>query len=178
MKKNILIFGFILGAILVGHMFYMVNLLYTKPDLQTNDIVGYAAMIVVFSLTFFGIRNYRNKELNGIISLGKAFKTGALIAILGSTMYVGVWLVYYYLVVPDFIDVYSAHVINVCTKNGDPAATIAEKTEEMKQFKEMYKSPFFVVLITYAEVLPIGLVVAFISSLLLKRKVKTSNPQL
>lgn len=52
MKKNILIFGLILGTILVGHMIYMVNLLYTKPDLQTNDIVGYAAMIVVFSLTF------------------------------------------------------------------------------------------------------------------------------
>ena len=177
MKKNILIFGLILGAILVGHMFYMVNLLYTQPDLETNDIVGYAAMIVVFSLTFFGIRNYRNKELDGVISLGKAFKTGALIALLGSTMYVGVWLFYYYLFVPDFIDVYASHVINTCTRNGDTATTIAAKTEEMKQFKEMYKSPFFVVLITYFEVLPVGLAVAFISSLVLKRKAKPGNTQ-
>lgn len=177
MKKNVLIFGLILGTILVGHMIYMVNLLYTKPDLQTNDIVGYAAMIVVFSLTFFGIRNYRNKELGGVISLGKAFKTGALIALLGSTMYVGVWLFYYYLFVPDFIDVYASHVINTCTRNGDSATVVAEKTEQMKQFKEMYKSPFFVVLITYFEVLPIGLAVAFISSLVLKRKAKLNDTQ-
>lgn len=172
MKKNVLIFGLILGAILVGHMLYMVNLLYTQPDLQTNDIIGYAAMIVVFSLTFFGTRNYRNKELSGFISLGKAFKTGALIALLGSTMYVGVWLFYYYLFVPDFVDVYASHVINTCTRNGDTATVVADKTAQMKQLKEMYKSPFFVILITYAEVLPIGLVVAFISSLVLRRKAK------
>lgn len=169
MKKNIFIFGLILGTILVGHMLYMVNLLYTKPDLKTNDVVGYAAMIVVFSLTFFGIRNYRNKELGGVISLGKAFKTGALIALLGSTMYVLVWLGYYYLFVPDFIEVYTAHVLNVCTREG---GDLAAKKAEMEQFKEMYKSPFFVILITYFEVLPIGLVVAFISSLVLKRKAK------
>lgn len=172
MKKNVFIFGLILGTLLLGHMFYMVHLLYTKPDLQTNDIVGYAAMIVVFSLTFFGIRNYRNKELDGIISLGKAFKTGALIALLGSTMYVLVWLFYYYLFVPDFIEVYSAHVINTCTRNGDTATIIADKTAQMKQLKEMYKSPFFIILMTYAEVLPIGLVVAFVSALVLRRKEK------
>lgn len=172
MKKNVLIFGLILGIILVGHMLYMVNLLYTQPDLQTNDIIGYAAMIVVFSLTFFGTRNYRNKELGGFISLGKAFKTGAFIALLGSTMYVGVWLFYYYLFVPDFVDVYASHVINTCTRNGDTATVVADKTAQMKQLKEMYKSPFFVILITYAEVLPIGLVVAFISSLVLRRKTK------
>ena len=32
--------------------------------------------------------------------------------------------------------------------------------------------PVFAVLITYAEVLPVGLVVAFVSSLILKRKPK------
>jgi hypothetical protein len=36
----------------------------------------------------------------------------------------------------------------------------------------MYENPLFVVLITYSEVLPVGLVVAFISSLILKRKPK------
>jgi hypothetical protein len=35
---------------------------------------------------------------------------------------------------------------------------------------EMYKNPLFAVLISYAEVLPIGLVVAFVSALILKRK--------
>ena len=177
MKRNILIFGLILGTILAGNMVYMVTLVCNNPDFETNDVLGYAAMIVVFSLTFFGIRNYRNKQLNGVISLGRAFKTGAWIAFLGSSIYVVVWLFYYYLFVPDFIDKYTLHVLAAATRNGATAAELAAKTQEMEQFKEMYKSPLFVVLISYAEVLPIGLVVAFVSSLILKRKPATTENQ-
>jgi Protein of unknown function (DUF4199) len=170
MKRNVLIFGLILGTILTGHMIYMVNVVCNNPDFASNDVIGYAAMVIVFSLTFFGIRNYRNKQLDGVISLGKAFKTGALIALIGSTMYIVVWLFYYYLFVPDFLDKYSLHVLSMATRNGATAAELTAKTNEMLQFKEMYKSPLFVILISYAEVLPIGLVVAFVSSLILKKK--------
>ncbi|NOT73598.1 MAG: DUF4199 domain-containing protein [Cyclobacteriaceae bacterium] len=170
MKRNVLIFGLILGTIMAVHMVYMIDLVYHNPDFQGNDVVGYAAMVVVFSLTFFGIRNYRNKELNGVISIGQGFKTGALIALVGSTIYVVTWLFYYYLFIPDFIDKYTVHVMSSATRNGADAAKLAEKATEMKEFKEMYKNPLFVVLISYAEVLPIGLVVAFVSSLILKKK--------
>lgn len=167
MKRNVLNFGLVLGTILCVNMIYMVHLCYTNPDLKSNDVVGYAVMVVIFSLIFFGVRNYRNKELNGAISFGKAFKTGALIALAGSTMYVIVWLFYYYLFVPDFLSKYIPHVLKEVAQN-DPSA-LAAKTKEMENFKEMYKNPLFVILITYSEVLPIGLIVALISSLILKK---------
>lgn len=166
MKKNVFLFGIVLGTIMCINMIVMVNMMYNNPEFKSNDILGYAAMVIVFSLIFFGIRNYRNKVLNGFISFGKAFKTGALIALVASTLYVVVWLFYYYLFVPDFIDQYTAHVLHQCTTE----AEVTAKTQEMANFKEMYKSPLFVVLITYSEVLPIGLIVALISSLILKRK--------
>jgi hypothetical protein len=166
MKKNILIFGLVLGIILCVNMVYMVNLCYTNPDFKSNEILGYAAMVVVFSFIFLGVRNYRNKQLGGLISFGKAFKTGLLIVLAGSTMYVVVWLFYYYLFVPDFLDVYIPHVLKET-----PASDLAVKTKEMQSFKEMYKNPLFVILITYSEVLPVGLVIALISALVLKRKV-------
>ena len=146
-------------------MVLMVHVMYTNPGVKGNDIVGYAAMVVMFSLIFFGIRNYRNKHLSGIISFGKAFKTGFLIALVGSTIYVLVWLLYYYLFVPDFIDIYTEHVLKTCS-----TSDLKSKTTEMANIKEMYKNPVFVVLITYSEVLPIGLVVALVSSLILKKK--------
>lgn len=170
MKRNVLIFGLTLGVILAGHATYMMSLVYRNPEFESNDIVGYAAMIVVFSLTFFGTRNYRNNYLDGVISMGKAFKTAALIALVGSTMYVIVGLGYYYLFVPDFLDKYTLHVLHMATKNGATAAELAARTKEMEQFSEMYKNPFFAILISYMEVLPVGLIVAFISSLILKKK--------
>lgn len=171
MKKNVLTFGLILGTILAGHVVYMMNLVHSNPAIESNDVLGYAAMVVVFSLIFFGIRNYRNKELGGMISFGQAFKIGALIALVGSTMYVVVGLSYYYLFIPDFVDKYAEHVMITASRHGATAAELAEKTQEMAQFKEMYKNPVFVVLISYMEVLPVGLVVALISSFILKRKI-------
>jgi hypothetical protein len=175
MQRNVLIFGLVLGAILTTHMLIMVNILCDNPAMDSNDTLGYAAMLVVFSLIFFGIRNYRNKELNGEISIGQGLKAGALMALIGATMYVGVWLFYYYLFVPDYIDTYTAHVIIEATRSGASATELAAKNEEMKQFKEMYRSPFFVILITYAEVLPIGLVVALVSALILRKKNKAGD---
>ena len=172
MKRNVLIFGLVLGTLLSGHALYMVNIVYHNTSFEGNDVVGYAAMVIVFSLTFFGIWSYRNKDLGGVISLGTAFKTGALIALIGSTMYVVSWLFYFYLVVPDFIDKYSEHVILVAEKHGATAAELAAKRQDNEQFAELYKNPIFVVLISYMEVLPIGLIVAFVSSLILKKKVQ------
>lgn len=168
MKKNILIFGGIIGLILSVNMVILVNMMYTDTDFKGNDIVGYASMVVMFSLIFFGIKNYRDKQIERQVSFGKALKMGALIALVGSTMYVIVWLFCYYLFVPDYIDVYTTYVLEECTPSDLPS-----KTAEMANFKEMYKNPFFVILITYSEVLPIGLVIALISALILKRKQST-----
>lgn len=165
MRKNVLLFGLIIGTILCINMVVMVNMMYNNPSFKGNDVLGYAAMIILFSLIFFGVRNYRNKYLEGTISFRKAFSTGLLIALTGSTLYVVAWLFYYYLFVPDFIDIYTAYVLNNCAPADIPA-----KTEEMAGFKEMYKNPLFVILITYFEVLPIGALVALVSAFFLKSK--------
>lgn len=167
MKKFVLVFGIIIGLVFCANIGFMVYWMYHNPDLKGSDIVGYAVMVVVFSLIYIGVRNYRNKELEGYISFGKAFKTGALIALVGSAIYVAAWLFSYYLFVPDFMDVYSEYALKNCTPEELPA-----KTKEMADFKELYKNPLFVVLITFSEVLPIGLVVALVSALILKRKRK------
>ncbi len=170
MQRTVFIFGLVLGAILSVNLIYTVHLCYSNPDLKSNDVIGYAAMVVVFSLTFFGIKNYRDKQLQGVISLSKAFQTGALIALVGSTGYVVFWLCYYYLFVPDFLDQYIPHVLKETARSGASPAELADKTKEMANFRQLYQNPLFVILVTYAEVLPVGLLVAFISSLILKRK--------
>ena len=172
MKKNILIFGLIMGAVLSANMVYTVNLCYHSGDFKGNDILGYAAMIVIFSFIFIAVRNYRNKFNGGLIGFGSAFKMGALIAFIAATCYVLTWLFYYYLFVPDFLDKYIPYVLQNATEKGASPSEVAKQTADMDKFKEMYKNPLFVILVTYAEVLPVGLIVALLSALILKKKTK------
>ncbi len=165
MKKVSLIIGLIIGGILSANMVVMINMMYTDTEFKGNDVVGYAAMVLLFSLVYVGIRNHRNKYLDGKITFLQAFKIGALICLVASTVYVVCWLFYYYLVVPDFMDVYTDYVLKI----SEPELIEAKKVE-MADFKEMYKNPLFVVLMTYFEVLPIGLIVALISAFIAKKK--------
>lgn len=170
MKKTVLIYGLTLGTIFIAGSLYMTHLLfYNNPDIESNDFLGYIVMIIIYSLIFFGIRNYRNKYLNGVISFKEAFKTGTMTTLVASTLYVVIWLFYYYLFLPDFLDKYTEYVLRHAS-----ASELEEKTKMMQDFKTMYKNPLFVILITYAEILPLGLLVSLISSFILKKK-KTIN---
>jgi hypothetical protein len=170
MTKVVIIFSAVLGTILGANAIYMMNLMVNNPNFEGNDVLGYAAMVVVFSLIYVGVRNYRNKYLGGVISFGKAFKTGALIALVASTIYVLIGLSYYYLFVPDFLD----HYINYVLRH-TPEQKLAAKTIEMENYRELYKNPLFVILITYTEVLPVGLVVALVSAVILKKRSKKAG---
>lgn len=169
MKKTVLVFGFILGGIITTMGNYAAHLCCRNPEMKSNDIAGYAAMIVAFSFIFIGVKHFRDKYNGGLIGFGKAFRVGALISVVASTIYVVVWLFDYYLFVPDFIDKYTQHVLYEARTDGATQLQLDKKAAEMADFKELYKNPLFVILITLAEVLPIGLVVSLISSLILKR---------
>lgn len=166
MKKIVLTYGLIMGAIFTAGTIYMSELLFYKnPEIQSNDLLGYVVMVIIYSLIFIGIRNYRNNQLNGLITFKKAFATGTMITIVASTLYVLICLIYLYQFAPDYMEKYTEYVL----RHTSPTELEA-KTQSMEDFKTMYKNPLFVVLLTYAEILPLGLVVSLISSFILKKK--------
>lgn len=172
MKKNVFVFGLISGLWITSMMVYSAAACYANPEFESNDVVGYAGMIVAFSFIFIGIRNYRNKYKNGVITFGEAFKTGLYISLIASTLYVLVWLVDYYVFIPGFLDQYINHVLYQARMDGASQPELVQKAKEMADFKELYKNPLFVVIITYSEVFPVGLIISLISALILKRKTK------
>jgi hypothetical protein len=105
-----------------------------------------------------------------VISFGRAFKVGLFITLIASTIYVIVWLVEEHFFFPDFMDKYTANELNKLQASGISATKLASKTKELEQAKEMYKNPALKILMTYMEILPVGLVVTLISSLILRRK--------
>ena len=167
MKKNIIIYGIIAGIIVSTLMLISAN---NITNFDISLFVGYASMIISFSLVFVGIRNYRDKYNNGVISFGKAFKIGIMIVLIASTIYVIVWLIAYFYFVPDYLDKFAVKMLDKLKAGGASQIEIAKQTQEMASFAVKYKNPYFNAMMTYMEILPVGLIVTLISSLILKRK--------
>ncbi len=173
MKKNIIIYGLIAGIIVSVLMLFTVNYISHcagNIDYNSSMLIGYASMLIAFSLVFVGIRNYRDKYNKGVISFGKAFKIGIMMVLIASTIYVVAWLIDYFFFIPDFAEKYSAHMLDKLKTGGASRIEIDKQTKEMADFVRMYKNPFYNVMMTYLEILPAGLIVTLISSLILKRK--------
>jgi hypothetical protein len=173
MKKNIIIYGLIAGVIVSVLMLLSVNSMSHREgnfDYNRSLFIGYASMLLSFSLVFVGIRNYRDKYNQGVISFGKSFKLGIMIVLIASTIYVVAWLIDYFFFIPDFMEKYSAHMLDQLKASGASQVEIDKQTKEMTNYAMMYKNPFINAIMTYMEILPVGLVATLISSFILKRK--------
>jgi hypothetical protein len=170
MKKNILVFGLISGLVVALWMAITISACYDNPNFEANMWMGYASMVAAFSLIFVAIKNYRDKYNSGTITFGKAFQIGMYISLIASTMYVITWLIMYYFFMPDFMEKFVAAAIRRAEQGGKSAAEIAATRQQMAGYTEMYKSPLLVVLFTYFEILPVGLLVSLIAAAILRRR--------
>ena len=169
MKKTVLTFGLISGALMAIFMFATMPFI-DKIGFDKGLIVGYTNIVLAFILVFFGIRSYREKVGAGTITFGRAFSIGILIVVISSACYVIAWLILYYNFMPDFFDKYAAHVIEKARASGATPEAIQAQTQEMDQMKQLVKNPFFHNLFVFLEPFPVGVVIAFISALILRKK--------
>lgn len=158
--KNGLFGSFIVSTMLIFITAYMK----ANPEKEVSMMIGFTGMLFAFFFVVLGIKQQRNKH-NGIISFGKAFTIGFWITLIISTIYVLVWLVILYNFFPNFAE----HYTDMAIQKASPDEVV-KVTEEMNSFKEMYKSPIMVILLTYMEILPLGIVFSLISALILKKK--------
>lgn len=158
--KNGLFGSSIVTALLLSVTFYMK----ANPEKEVSMFFGFAGMLVAFIFVVLGVKQQRDTN-NGFISLGKAFLTGFWITLIISTIYVIVWLIIFYNFFPNFAE----HYTDMAIAKASPDE-VAQVTEEMNSFKEMYKNPIMVILLTYMEILPLGIVFSLISALILKKK--------
>ncbi|GAA3987699.1 DUF4199 domain-containing protein [Mucilaginibacter dorajii] len=174
MKKNVLTFGLIAGCI-VTFMMLITAVYCNGANESVNMYLGYGTQLIAFSMIFVAVKNYRDKYNNGAITFGKAFTIGLYITLIASTMYVVAWLFDYHFFIPDFMDKYSASMIAKAKSSGKSEQEIKEQILSATNLKQMYKNPIFVILITYVEILPVGLVITLISALILKKKINDNT---
>jgi hypothetical protein len=170
MKKIIFTCGIIGGIISISWCIFSMQVFKTNMSMNERLFFGYAAMILAFSLIFVGVKNFRDNYNGGIISFSKAIKIGLLITAVASTVYVVVWLVDYYFFIPDYMDKYAAAMLADLKANHASQAVIDKQMAEAAGYAKMYKNPLFNALLTYTEIVPVGVVVSLIAALILKRK--------
>lgn len=170
MRKVVLTFGLIAGAILSAMM--LISMLFHDQIGfgPAGYIVGYTSMVLAFLMVYFGVRSYRDNVAGGKVGFGRAFTIGLLISGVASICYVATWEVVYYKFMPDFADKYAAYEVDKAKKAGATDAQIAAKAKEMADFKEEYQKPLVNIAYTFLEPLPVGLVFALVTAGVLSRK--------
>ena len=169
MKKTVLTFGLISGAVMSALMLLTMPFI-DKIGFDRGYVVGYTSMVLAFLLVFFGIRSYRENVGDGYISFGRALGVGLLITLISCICYVITWEIIYFNFLPDFVDKYGSYVVEKARASGASAEQIAKQVEEVKQFKIMYANPLLNVAMTILEPLPVGLILTFVSALILQRR--------
>ena len=170
MKKIVLTFGLISGAISAGLMWLMMGLFKTGTvNFDNGEIFGYTTMIVALSMVFFGIKSYRDTN-GGKIGFWKGVQVGILISLISAACYAVSWEVYYRTSGGDFMQEYTAHYIEKMKEKGAPAEEIEKTQKDMAYFAEMYKNPIVRFGMTLLEILPVGILVTFISAALMRRR--------
>jgi hypothetical protein len=169
MKKTVLTFGLIAGVIISVLM--NASLLLAKRIGSGHSMaLGYTIMVASFLLVYFGIRSYRDNNLGGQISFGRAFSCGILITLITTVFYVVSWEIMFFNFMPHFMDGYFAAQIHRVQASGLDAATIATRVAAIQHSQQLYQNPFVNAAYTFIEPLPVGLIITLISAGVLRRK--------
>lgn len=172
MKQTAITYGLIAGAVVSAFMATTMLIFARSEHFHAGTlsmIVGYLGMLIAFTFIFVAVKTYRDKQNHGVISFGKALGMGLLISLIASTMYVVTWAIVYKYFVPDYMDKYCA-MMTEQARTSYSGTALQDKLNEINKAKEMYATPLGFTLYTYAEILPVGILVSLIAALALKRK--------
>jgi hypothetical protein len=127
-------------------------------------------MVASFMLIYFGIRSYRDNNLAGQISFGRAFACGILITLITTACYVTMWEILYFNFMPHFMDSYFAAQIHKVQSAGLDSATTAAQVAAIQHSQQLYQNPLVNIAYTFIEPVPVGLIITLVSAAILRRK--------
>jgi hypothetical protein len=172
MKKVIITYGLLSGAVSAALLLVMsLQMRDSGPDFETGAWYGYAGMLLSLLFVFFGTRSYREQYHQGIsFDFVTALKVSALIALISMVCYAITWVIINQTMLPDFMDKYEAFMLDKMRADGAAEEKIRQTAQEMAEFKESYKNPFFAFLVSLGEPAVVAMPVSLLSAFILKRK--------
>jgi hypothetical protein len=122
-------------------------------DYSTNEVLGYISIFLSLSFIYFGIRHFRDKLNDGVISIGKGIAIGVLISVLVGLGISIADFVYTKFIDPSFFSNYEQMLIEQGREN------------EIIEMTSLTAAAFMLAL-----VITIGFIISLISAMILQRK--------
>jgi hypothetical protein len=168
MKQTVFKYG--LWGFTIAVILFLLALAFGKAlSYSSQEIIGYATMVASLSFVFLGIKHYRDRVNNGVVSFGNALLIGILIsAIVGVGIGIADYL-YTTSINPNFSQEFlESSISNLeTTVSGEALET---KKQELIDYMDNYGSSEFLAFIMFSTVLIIGFIISLISALILQRK--------
>ncbi|MCL6267035.1 DUF4199 domain-containing protein [Flagellimonas myxillae] len=168
MKKTIIRYG-LYGALTICLLFLASWYLLNDLSFSTQEVLGYASMVVSLGFVYFGIKHFRDKENHGKIAFKKALTIGVLISLITAVAF-GLLDVFFTEVLnPEFMEEYYQATVKDM-RNSLPPDEFELKLAEIESQKAMFSNPLFSFALMSMTVFVIGFIISLISALILQRK--------
>lgn len=168
MHKTAIRHGLLAAAVMIVFIVIFFFLFSPNTLLDMGEVFGYAVMVIAMLMVYFGIKRYRDKELDGQISFGQAFGMGVYIAFIGSFIY-GIFEGIFY-EVTDFKEIYTEFYIDKINNSGQSPEVIQQQLSDFHAEYAMWDSPFSMGIIMFLTVFILGTIIALASAAILRKK--------
>lgn len=173
MRKIVLTYSIIAGIITAGMIFVTMTMA-KNGIMEPSMLVGYTIMVIALAVIFPAVKNYRDKEQNGVIKFGKAFAIGMYISLIACAIYALGWELYIASTGKTAIEImtgmYAAQIEEM------KAAGATAKELAQYQMPDWYNSLVPRYLFTmFGEMFPVGLIISLICAGLLKKKPQSAT---
>jgi hypothetical protein len=166
MTRTILTYGLISGLVVIAGIIGTIVAAGGAP--HSNVWLGYLIMLVALSAILVGVKQHRDRALGGVIRFRTALLVGLGIAAAAAVSYVLVWEVYLAVTDYAFMDQYVAQVLEAKRAAGVTGPAYAKAVAEMETMSRQYDNPLYRLPMTFAEIFPVGLLIAVVSAGLLR----------
>ncbi len=170
MRITLFKYGGLAGVILSALILIPFFLVGKDIDYDAGEVFGYSAMVIAMGVgIYFGTQQMRDKHLEGKISFWRAAGTGVLITLIASLIF-GIFNYFLYEVAdPSFIENFQEGYRQSMIKKGASEAEIQAALGAWENMPDYMRSSFFQAFVMFATVFPIGIVLSFICSAVLRK---------
>ncbi len=165
MIRIILTYGLISGAVVIVGTLITIAL---AGGHFASPWLGYLIMLVALSSILVGVKQHRDRALGGVIKFRTALLAGLGIAVVASLAYVAIWEIYLAATHYAFMGKYIDATLQARRAAGVSGAAYQKVVAEMEVMRRQYADPLYRLPATFAEIFPVGLLIALVSAVLLR----------